>query len=233
MGLLSRLFNKKKFVLLKDDPLVLSDGTILYQVMATMNFGSVKKGERGGRVELEENLSQEGDCWIYPGAWVCGKNTRIFGNAQVDRVHICGKGHIEICGNAQVYGQMNAAMDQPISKIHADRGQICIIRDSAFVFGRFDIYGSTTIGGFAEINAPWNEEAETIIYASTVDGFSEINDRVEISRSRLKGMVIVRGGHIINSTVSGFVNLENQSICDCSVSGFPTPIVQFDRPAGS
>lgn len=55
---------------------------ILYQIRALKDFGNVKKGDLGGWIESEDNLSQEGNCWIYDNAKVYG-NAVISGNAKV------------------------------------------------------------------------------------------------------------------------------------------------------
>ena len=36
----------------------------LYRIEAIKDFGSVKKGSKGGFVESEANLSQHGDCFL-------------------------------------------------------------------------------------------------------------------------------------------------------------------------
>ena len=51
-------------------------GTTLYQIEALKDFGDVKKGDKGGWIEKEENLSQEGNSWVFGDACV-------FDNAQV------------------------------------------------------------------------------------------------------------------------------------------------------
>lgn len=52
-------------------------GVTLYQIEALMDFGDVKKGEKGGFIEKEENLAQISrntqDTWIYGDAQVSGK----------------------------------------------------------------------------------------------------------------------------------------------------------------
>lgn len=48
----------------------------LHRIEALRDFWCIKAGERGGYVESEANLSQEGDCWI------CG-NAKVYGNAEV------------------------------------------------------------------------------------------------------------------------------------------------------
>ena len=47
-------------------------GTTLHRIKALKDFGNVKKGELGGYVESEHNLSQEGNCWVCGNAKVCG-----------------------------------------------------------------------------------------------------------------------------------------------------------------
>ena len=47
-------------------------GTTLHRIKALKDFGNVKKGELGGYVESERNLSQEGNCWVCGNAKVCG-----------------------------------------------------------------------------------------------------------------------------------------------------------------
>ncbi len=45
-------------------------GTTVYRIKALRSFGDVKKGDLGGFVESESNLSMSGDCWIYDDAVV-------------------------------------------------------------------------------------------------------------------------------------------------------------------
>ena len=48
-------------------------GKTLYQIEAIISFGSIVKGELGGYIEKEDNLSTEGDAWVYGDARVSGK----------------------------------------------------------------------------------------------------------------------------------------------------------------
>ena len=57
-------------------------GTTLYRIKALKNFSDVKKGDKGGFVESEDNLSHDGDCWIYNNAKAYGKAT-VFDHAKV------------------------------------------------------------------------------------------------------------------------------------------------------
>ena len=51
-------------------------GKKLFRIKALISFGNVEEGELGGYVEKEENLSDDGDAWVYG-------NARVYGNAEV------------------------------------------------------------------------------------------------------------------------------------------------------
>ncbi len=70
------------------------DGRILHRIEALRDFYGVKKGDKGGFVEKEENLSQYSDCWVYDDA-------KVYDNAKVSsRAIVCG--NTELCGNREV-----------------------------------------------------------------------------------------------------------------------------------
>ena len=78
----------KKFELTQEAITVM--GKKLYRILALIRFGTVFKGELGGYVEAEKNLSQSGDAWVFG-------NARVFGNAQVS-------GDARVFGDARVSG---------------------------------------------------------------------------------------------------------------------------------
>lgn len=47
-------------------------GRTLYRIEALRDFGDVKKGDKGGFIENENNLTQYGKCWVYDNAEVSG-----------------------------------------------------------------------------------------------------------------------------------------------------------------
>lgn len=61
---------KMKYELTKNTKVV--DGKTLYQIRAIKDFGDVDKGDLGGWIEAEKNLSQEGNCWVSGDARVYG-----------------------------------------------------------------------------------------------------------------------------------------------------------------
>ena len=58
------------------------NGVELHRIKALESFGSIKKGELGGWIEDEKNLSQYGNAWVYDNAKVSG-NAEVSGNAVV------------------------------------------------------------------------------------------------------------------------------------------------------
>ena len=72
-------------------------GRTLHIIKALIDFSDVKKGDLGGYVESEDNLSHKGECWIYGNAKVYD-NAEVFGNAWVG-------------GNAKVYGNARVCDD--------------------------------------------------------------------------------------------------------------------------
>lgn len=75
----------KKYRLLENEAIEVN-GKTLYRIEALRAFSNVKKGDKGGFVESEKNLSHKGNCWIYDDA-------KAYDNAR-------------ICGNAEVYGNI-------------------------------------------------------------------------------------------------------------------------------
>ena len=74
---------EKKYKLLENDTITVN-GRTLYRIEALRDFADVEKGDKGGYVESEDNLSHVGNCWVSGDAWVYGS--------------------AEVCGNAVVYG---------------------------------------------------------------------------------------------------------------------------------
>lgn len=97
---------------------------ILYRIEALKDFGDVHRGDKGGFVESEKNLSKEGNAWIYDKA-------KIFDNAKVF-------GNVKVFGNAQIYD--NAC----ISEYAYVTDNACVYKD-ALVFGNVDIHGNAEI----------------------------------------------------------------------------------------
>ena len=80
----------------------------LFRIIALKDFNGVKKGELGGLIEKESNLSQKNECWVYKNAKVI-ENARVWGDAEVSgNALVSGDATVYstayVSGNAKVYG---------------------------------------------------------------------------------------------------------------------------------
>ena len=101
------------------------DGITLRRIKALKSFDDVKKGDLGGWIERESNLSREGDAWVSGDALVYGKarvsgNARVFGDAQVfGDARVSGdawvSGYAWVSGDARVSGT-----EEPVSLSKSD-----------------------------------------------------------------------------------------------------------------
>lgn len=85
----------KKYKLLKSR-FIIQNGIKLFRIKALINTGiNIKKGDLGGYIEKEENLSHEQLCWVYEGARVSG-DARVYGDAWVyGGARVCEKHKIK------------------------------------------------------------------------------------------------------------------------------------------
>lgn len=151
---------EEKYRLLYDDTVIVFRGHTLYRIEALRDFGFIKKGDLGGYVESEHNLSHRGLCWIYGQAKVYGLaqvlgNAVVSGEAQVFENAIVYEyasvnGHAQIYGQAEVYGRSsinNMACIYNHSKIY----EYAVVHDNATVCGQAKVYGHVEIFDNAQI----------------------------------------------------------------------------------
>lgn len=78
---------EKKYKL--TDETIEVEGKALYRIEALKDFCEIKKGDKGGFIESEDNLSHEGNAWVYDNACVYGTS--------------CVYDDARVCGNSRVY----------------------------------------------------------------------------------------------------------------------------------
>ena len=87
-------------------------GVKLHRIEALKDLSVVKKGDKGGFVQSEKNLSHDGDCWIFGNANVFG-DANVFGSAKVyGDANVFGDAYVS--GNANVYGSAKVSGDTTI-----------------------------------------------------------------------------------------------------------------------
>ena len=99
-------------------------GKTLFQIEAVKCFGDIVKGQKGGFIEKESNLSQGGG-----NAWVSG-DAKVYGNAKVS-------------GNAEVYGNAKVSGD---AKVYGNAW----VSGDAKVYGNAKVSGNAEVYGNAD-----------------------------------------------------------------------------------
>lgn len=177
------------------------NGRTLYRIRALKNFRNVKKGDLGGYVEKESNLSQTGNAWIYDDA-------KAMDNAIV-------KDDATLHHNAEVY-------DKAIVSGSASINENAILRDKATVSDKAILYGNVILVDDAKIY----DKARLYDYvlvsgnAQVYDnarcyGFAKIEDDTQVFNDAIIDNAVISGSACVfdkatvknNSTVSGHVNL--------------------------
>lgn len=132
-------------------------GRVVHRICAMRDFGCVRAGDIGGFVESEDNLSQEGEAWIYGDAVVCD-HAKVFENASVYN-------YAKVLGNASVYND-------------------AVVAGSASVYGNARVYGKSKVHGYASVyeQARVGGFATVTGYAS-VCGEAAINGVAEVTGS--------------------------------------------------
>ena len=123
-------------------------GKKLFRIKALVAFGNVEKGELGGFIEKEDNLSHDGDAWVFGNAQVYGNaqvsgDAQVFGNAQV-------YGDAWVFGNAQVYGNAQVSGDAQVFGNARVSGNARVY-DDAQVSGDAQVYGNAHVSGDAQV----------------------------------------------------------------------------------
>lgn len=105
------------------------DGHVLHRIRALkdLSFMKVNAGDLGGFIEKEDNLSHEGNCWIYDYACVY-ENAKVKHNAHIhdmatihgnskvsENAYVCGRTNIS--GNADVSSEANILSNNDIFTI--------------------------------------------------------------------------------------------------------------------
>ena len=123
-------------------------GRKLFQIKALVSFGDVAAGDLGGYIEKEENLSHDGDAWVYDRALMFG-DAKVCGNAWV----FCDAqvyGNALIFGDARVYGKANVLGYAAVSG-NAQVYGTAWVSDNARVYGNSYVCGDTQVNGDAHV----------------------------------------------------------------------------------
>ena len=174
----------KKYELTSETKVI--NGVELHRIKAIKSFGNVKKGDLGGWIESENNLSQFGNAWVRGNATVSGY-ARVYGNAVISgNATLCGNAWVgdnakvswyavisenaKVSGNAVVSGNAKVSGDATVCGNARVDGK-ATVRDNARVYGNAWVSGDATVSGYARVyeNA-WVDGNATVSGDATISG---------------------------------------------------------------
>lgn len=189
-------------------------GHTLHRIKAIIDFGiDISRGDLGGWVESENNLSQEGECWISEEAKVYG-NARVSENARIedfaevyDNAKVCDSANV--FGNAKIYGYALVYNETSVfgnARVYSNAR----IHSNAVIYGSACVYGKAIIGGNAKIYdyARVHDKAWVVGYArisgqaeismgAVIEGDVKVFDTAKVSCIRMRGPAIICGNAIV------------------------------------
>lgn len=199
---------------LTEETRILEDGTELHRIRALQDINLpgelfVHKGDEGGWIEKEHNLSQSGKSWVlrdacvYGNAIVCddariGGEAHVYGCARVggaarvyNNARIYGfayiSGNSRIYGNVRVYGNAlvcgNVKLDGEVEVFEdADvYGEAGAYKNSK-IYGSAEVYGNALISGSARIHGNAHVYGNSIVDdVSNVYGDAKVYGQTEIT----------------------------------------------------
>lgn len=168
------------------------EGHKLYRIEALRDFANVKKGDRGGYVETKDNLSHEGNCWIYNDAKVYGQ-AKVFEDAQI-------RDNAEVLNHAEVYGKAKIRDNAEVygySKVY-DNAEVY---DRANVFGLAKVFGNATLANQVEVYVEAQVYGKAQVYGNAqVCGFAKVYGSAAVGNN-----AEIRGVAKISKTMDYYV----------------------------
>lgn len=171
------------------------DGRTLYRIEALKDFSNVKKGDLGGFVESFENLSQEGDCWVYKYACVYD-DAKVYGDAIIGA-------YAKIYESAEIY---NSACVSGNAKVFG----MAEINGNASIYGFACISGSVDIFGYAKVH-----DKATVDGCAIIRDYAEVYGEAKVSDYAIVGQYanIYGNAHIIGSAI--IFKDKDYYVCKC------------------
>ena len=131
------------------------NGVTLHRIEAMKDFSIVKKGDKGGFVQSERNLSHHGNCWIFEDAKAYG-NSFVKEDAVISNIaQICdcaiAAGSSRILNGAFVH-QKALIFDHAIICHNASVGGNAAVVGEAKVTDFSKVEGCSVVNGYAEIS---------------------------------------------------------------------------------
>lgn len=135
-------------------------GNISYKrIIAVRDFKNVKAGDLGGLISSEDNLSHDGECWVYKNGKVYG-NARIFEDAyvgDVDSTYLPST----VFGNTKVFGKASVNRNS-------------LVFDNAQISGNVQVHSDSRVFNNAILTD------NVIVCRSEVKGNAKLSGKISV-----------------------------------------------------
>ena len=169
--------NNKKYEILMDEKNTIEwKGHTLHRIRALRDFGDIRKGDIGGFVENENNLSHKGNCWIYDDAKAMD-NSIMYDNSR-----ICDKSELHDDSEMYNYTRMYDYSELHNNSIMNDNSEM---HDISKMYGNSIMYDDSEMYGDSELNN------KAKLYGKLI---SKVDDFIEIQNPQGRLVTCVRKG---------------------------------------
>lgn len=165
------------------------NGINVYRIIALKDFGDIKKGDLGGYIQSETNLSHHGNCWVYDNAKVL-KDAKVTDNAKISDCAI-------ITDSAEI--RDNARMDK-----NSFAGNHALITGNSYVTDNAKIFGEAMLKGTATAE----DECIILDMAIVSDGAVIRNTVTVRGKSKVYGGAVVYG----NAIIRGYARIHEDAV---------------------
>jgi len=151
-------------------------GITLHRIKSVCDFDGVRKGDIGGWIEKELNLSHSLNAWVFGDARISG-DARVFGDASIS-------------GDAWVSGDARVCDDACVL------GKACVFGD-AWVSGKARVSGNASVFGDASISGDARVFGKASVFGNArVSGDASVCDDAAV-----RGLAVVKGNAAISQSV--------------------------------
>ncbi|MGY5367789.1 YdcK family protein [Enterobacter oligotrophicus] len=183
----------------------------LRQIIATADFNDIVRGTKGGWIEDESALAQDGNCWIYDENSVVFAGAKIVDNARLTQPCVISH-HAEVGGNSW----LDAAQVSHGAKISDN----VTIQQSA-IRGECHIYGNARILHHSQVIAakgltPDHEQILKIYDNATVNQSRVVHQAQIYGDAMVNYAFIEHRAEVFDRAVLDGNDLNNVWVCDCA-----------------
>ena len=152
----------------------------VYQIRALKAFGNIRKGQLGGYIAHERNLSQTGDCWVYENAEV-SEDARVVHNAML-------RDFSKATGNARIYNNVVLLDNTVVTDNACCAGRVVV--QNAILKGNTSVEGDDVIKkspiyiGIEDLNITITQQYVLLDYSENAKHYS-LNEWFKLGSNQL------------------------------------------------